>query len=131
MKIHALSGRCDKSQRSTGPTVLVPRNRYEETVSVQRKERLATVRMPLDQFQNMGQRSRFGPEDADPGASTRAEVEVRPIMVSSTSALVDEAVGLSRSVQYIPERRERRRRQRFGLYSQAASVSAGWRLTSL
>ncbi len=34
-------------------------------------------------------------EDADPGAATGAEVESRPIMVSSTSALIDETVGFA------------------------------------
>jgi len=95
MKIYALSGRGEKSQRASGLTVLVPRDRYEKAVSVQRKECLATVGMPLDQIQNMGQWSRLGMEDADPGAAARTEVESRPIMVSSTSALVDETVGLA------------------------------------
>ncbi len=47
VKIYALSGRGEKSQRASGSTVLMSCDRYEEAVSVQWKECLATIGMPL------------------------------------------------------------------------------------
>ena len=109
MEIDALPRLCAKGHGATGPAPLIWGHHHKKGIKTHRDECLTAIGMALYHLKLIGQDPRLGFENADPCTPIR-EIDLGTVMKPPAKALIDDLIGLARSLQNIAKRRKGLRR---------------------